>query len=347
MERPRIGIDGRVLLQGVTGVQRVAREMVTVLTGILGDRLTLLIPSVRSKYAQHLWEHFVLASHIRRMKIDSLLCPATLVPLRVPPDLRVVTIIHDLSYLYFPYAYSPAFRTYYRALMPHVLRRSDIIVTVSHAERERMLSFYPHIAHKLRVIPNGVNSNDFYDERRRRESVILYVGSLSQRKNFYGALKAFSLVLSDLPHTLVVIGSMSDIFTADLRVTHLLQEIPQERVLFVGQLNAVEELRAWYGRASCLLYPSFYESSGLPPSEAMACGCPVIAANIPSLRERCGDAALYCNPHNVREIAERLVLLETAPQLKEQLVEQGRVRARNFSWQRMAEQLLELLEGGS
>jgi glycosyltransferase involved in cell wall biosynthesis len=103
------------------------------------------------------------------------------------------------------------------------------------------------------------------------------------------------------------------------------------------------ELRALYESAACFVFPSFYEGFGLPPLEAMHCGCPVVVSDRASLPEVCGSAAVYCDPDDPADIAKQLRLVLTSPTLRSELRAAGIERARQFSWRKSAAQLNELL----
>jgi glycosyltransferase involved in cell wall biosynthesis len=93
-----------------------------------------------------------------------------------------------------------------------------------------------------------------------------------------------------------------------------------------------------------LVFPSFYEASSLPPIEAMACGCPVVASSIPSLRERCGDAAIYCDPAAPLEIADAVYRIIVDEELKEDLREKGLERAALYDWKNCAKETFQLFK---
>jgi glycosyltransferase involved in cell wall biosynthesis len=99
------------------------------------------------------------------------------------------------------------------------------------------------------------------------------------------------------------------------------------------------ELRALYENALCFVYPSMYEGFGLPPVEAMTCGCPVIVAKAASLPEICGDAALYCDPMDPRDIARAIRLLAGNSSLRDELRAKGRVRAAGLTWKACAQEV--------
>jgi glycosyltransferase involved in cell wall biosynthesis len=103
------------------------------------------------------------------------------------------------------------------------------------------------------------------------------------------------------------------------------------------------ELKALYQHASCFVFPSLYEGFGLPPLEAMACGCPVIASTAPAVREVCGDAALYFDPHSSEELAARLREFFTDASVRPRLVAAAETRTREYDWARNAAMHLQLL----
>jgi glycosyltransferase involved in cell wall biosynthesis len=357
--RTELVINGRFLTQSVTGVQRYARELLGALDGLAAQcpevTVRLLTPPMASAgipllrhirhesvgHRQgHAWEQLDLPRHVGS---GTLFCPGNTAPvLSLLGRTRVVVTVHDLSYLYFPKAYSRSFRLLYHRLIPLIMRRADRVITVSQSERRAILEYYPFADERLIAIQNGglPVGIEAQSSRATDKPMILYVGSLSKRKNFPGMLDAAIRLARRDGTRFTFIGGLP----AGLNST--LADIPadiREHIRFLGQVDDWPTLLEAYRSASCLLFPSFYEASPLPPIEAMGCGCPVIAGDISSLRERCGDAALYCDPHNVDSIVAAVERLLGDRQLQAKLREAGYRQASEYSWQHCARRTLDIL----
>ena len=359
----KLVVNGRFLTQPVTGVQRYARELMATLDQLLDrgelDRsrleVELLSPRLRGgappwrhvshrevgRLSGHAWEQLELP---RAAHGDVLFCPGNTAPLAaLAGAMRTVVTVHDLSYLYFPDAYSLAFRAAYRTLVPAVLRHADAVVTVSESERRAIVERYPFTGGRLVAIQNGglPAAARPFDGPPPPRTHALYVGALSKRKNFPGVLAAAVRLNRERALPFVFVGGGGSTFQP------VVADVPPDvrgRLTFAGQVDRLDECVRFYRSALCLVFPSFYEASPLPPVEAMACGCPVIASRIPSLLERCGDAALYCDPHDVGDIARAVARLADDAALRQSLVEKGYERARRFSWEACARRTLEVIE---
>ncbi len=360
-------INGRFLTQPITGVQRYSRELVLALDDMLAHKdpavadlnIVLLSPQdtiddlplrhiVHRKvggFGGHFWEQFILPFYARR---GVLFCGGNTAPvLSLLWFTPVVTTVHDLSYLYFPDAYSLAFKWLYRVLIPLILRFSSSVITVSQSERRSILKHYPNVDASLYAIQNGGLAGRFLDSLSQNDEndssstpYFLYLGSLNRRKNPQGVIAAIDHLREKLNHDLIIVGASSKTFQQG---KFKIPEAISERVNFQGQVNDTTKLIEFYRGATALLFPSFYEASPLPPIEAMACGCPVIAARIPSLEERCGDAALYCDPHSSEDLAAKIEQLMLQPGLSDSLSKAGLAHAEQYTWKVCAEKTLDII----
>lgn len=330
-------------------MQRYGNELLAALDAVLADRpelrvrlLTPPLPDGRVPPLRHIvhcpvgrlhghaWEQVELPRHVGKA---ILFCPGNTAPvaslLGAGP---VVVTVHDLSYLYFPDAYSRAFKLVYNRLIPLVLKRARRVITVSNSERASILAHYPFAAPRLIAVQNGglpVGIAEQTPIAPADTPTILYVGSLSKRKNFGGMLAVAIELARRRNVRFAFVGGVPQGLNATLA------EVPsdvRDRILFHGQVNDWPRLLDAYRGADLFFFPSFYEASPLPPIEAMGCGCPVIASAIPSLEERCGTAAHYCDPHDSASMTKAIETLLDDPEKREALRQAGYVRARHYSW---------------
>jgi len=358
-------IDGRFYTQPTTGVQRYGQQLLAALDALVAqgglplpiESIVLHTPSrtgstlpafraigVRSygMWRGHAWEQLELARHARR---GVLFCPGNLAPVvSLAGPTPVVVTVHSLAFKQCPAAYSRRFRAWYNCIMPLIMRRAARIVTVSESERANILRTYPAASGRVVAIPNGstpVDTARAFGPPPVNPPYLLYVGSWSPAKNLSGLLAAFAHLARERPDLrLVIVGGTSSTFspfysTADPAI--------RDRVVVLGQVNDDEVLSDAYHHASCLVFPSLYEASPLPPTEAMAHGCPVVASDIPALRERCGDAALYCDPGNPASIAGAIARILDDSTLACELRLAGERRAASFTWAACSESTLQVL----
>jgi glycosyltransferase involved in cell wall biosynthesis len=290
----------------------------------------------------HAWEQFELPWYSRGSTLFWLLNTAPAISL-LGSQPTVVTV-HDLSYKYFPEAYRATFRLWYSFIIPLALRHARCVITVSESERQAIIRHYPAVVSRLHAIANGGLPADLTLDARgfvdRSDGYILYVGSLSKRKNFSRMLEAACLLARERGCHFIFIGDMSKSLKRSIaRVPDDISSL----ITFVGAVDDPAMLISYYRRAVCFLFPSLYESSGLPPVEAMACGCPVIASDIPALKERCGEAVIYCNPYDIGSIVDSIEKMLDDDGLRARLRVLGSQRAATYSWQSCAIQTLDLI----
>ncbi|MHB1270917.1 MAG: glycosyltransferase family 4 protein, partial [Thermoleophilia bacterium] len=169
-----------------------------------------------------------------------------------------------------------------------------------------------------------------------RKPYILSVGATEPNKNFLSLLEAFSrLVQSDRSqgHRLVLAGPSGH--DHPNLINFIQQQGLSDRVDLLGHVSD-SMLAALYENASIFVFPSFCEGFGFPPLEAMHYGVPVAASNAPCIPEILGEVPLYFNPRNVSEMSEKMHMILSDPQLRQNIIKAGKARAREFTWENTA-----------
>ncbi|HEX78030.1 MAG TPA: glycosyltransferase family 4 protein [Dehalococcoidia bacterium] len=259
-----------------------------------------------------------------------------------------IITVHDLVRICFPFSKESLPERVGLRLDVLGLRRATHIIAVSASTKADLVSYLGIPEARISVIYNGVDCQVFkpMPGRRLPFPYLLYVGSERPRKNLGTLLTAFATLKSqasappDLKLVKVGIAGRSDEFR---RAT--LGEVARlglgKDVIFAEYVSD-EELSAYYSSAIALVMPSLYEGFGLPLVEAMACGCPVIASDRSSLPEVAGDAALFVDPGDSQGLAQLMHRIITEPALREKLIEKGFKRVQRFSWDRTAQETLQV-----
>lgn len=270
---------------------------------------------------------------------------------------RKVVAFHDLSFEYFPEFFSWRKRFWHNSLAPRQRAlEADKIIAVSQSTKDDLVSLYSLPAEKIKVIYSGIEGElgkkGLTSEQklliRKKynlpENFILYFGTLEPRKNLVGLIQAYEVfrqqMANDKKYSLVLAGNSGwlcdDIF-AEARKSDFAEDI-----IFTGFISPSDKIYL-YNMASLFVYPSFFEGFGFPPLEAMSCGVPVICSHTSSFPEVVGEAALMIDPYNFDEIAWAMKEVLSDRELKQDLVEDGFARIKNFSWNKCAEETLSLL----
>jgi glycosyltransferase involved in cell wall biosynthesis len=356
--KKKIYINGRFLTQRMTGVQRYALEMVKAIDRIVGREGTgyvfeILLPhnkAIKTEIALknitrktvgvlqgHMWEQIELPYHCGKSVLINLCNTGPLAKKN-----QSVTF-HDASVFVMPQDYILPFRLWYKHLFRSLGKSAQAIATVSSFSRSEIAAYCDMDEQSITVLHNGrehleeVKDDASILERfnLHDKTLILIVSTRKKSKNLQGIIKTIE-ILDGKGATFVSAGY------AEARI-YAANENASSPISYLGYLTDME-LKALYKKALCLFYPSLYEGFGLPPLEAMSCGCPVVASNIAPIMEVCGEAALYCDPRSPADMAEKIGEILTNKALREEMAKKGLERARLFSWDGSARKLLESLK---
>jgi glycosyltransferase involved in cell wall biosynthesis len=304
---------------------------------------------VMESSSKMLWDYILLPKALRKYKLDIVIFPKNVVPFFI--DAKFVVIIHDLAY-FMPElnAYPLLDTVYMRSMIKSSLKRADRVIAVSKNTKNDIIEIigtdenkievvYEAADHKYRQVTDRSKLNYIKDQYKLGDKFIFYSGSLSPRKNMLRFLNAYNKIKDTIPHKLVLTGGKS---WKDKNVHELIGQMGNS-VIKLGHVPD-EHMPLIYNLADLFVYPSLYEGFGLPPLEAMACGCPVISSNLSSIPEVVGDAAIMVDPYSTDEIADAMYEVLTDDELKHSMIEKGIKRSELFNWEKSAKEILGVYE---
>jgi glycosyltransferase involved in cell wall biosynthesis len=286
-----------------------------------------------------------LAAAVKRP--DILFVPAFSAPVLWPG--KLVVTCHDLIGRLFPENFSRSAKLYWHDLLPYSLKHASHIITVSQNSKNDIIRLLNISPGKISVIPSAVDSafkqcTDEEEIRKFRQRYnlpqpfCLAVGTIEPRKNLPFLVEAFARAKRD-DHVLVIVGKKGWDTQALDRTVQRLHLSDRVKIL---EYVPEKDLAALLSTATALLFPSLYEGFGLPMLEAMACGTPVVASTASSIPEVAGTAALYADPKDNQAWTDCLSKIINDQALQERLRAQGLRRARQFTWERTAQQTLKI-----
>jgi glycosyltransferase involved in cell wall biosynthesis len=310
-----------------------------VLSRLVGDRPNVRLVSLRPR-SQWLQRPLSLPWYALRHRLDVLHCPFVRPPLCATPT---IVTVHDICFEVYPQFFTRVEAWRMKALVPRSCRRADLIFTVSELARDQIHDLYGVPADKIVITPNAadhIRPHARPPSREYESPYLLYVGLIQPRKNLARLVRAFDLMIerSGLPHQLLLAGSwgwrngeLSEAIAGARRPerVHLLGYCPTERVA---------ELLAG---SDGFVFPSLFESFGIPAMEAQRSGVPALVADGSCFPEIYADSVLYCDPLDVDSIATAMQRLITDRALRARLVERGFRRAAMYTWERTARIALE------
>ncbi|MGU7841997.1 glycosyltransferase family 4 protein [Burkholderia sp. AW33-5] len=340
--------NGRFTTQKTTGVQRVARELIAALVSVQPqDSVTVLVPphtdatvsgarTIKVGFSKGvIWEQLALPLFACRDRIVNLGNSGSIFLG------KQIIYMHDAAVFDTPAHFSHLFRVWYRIMFWILARTSICVLTNSRFSRDRLAHHCRVSTKKISVVPLG---SDHLDALEPDTTVlnelsltpgrfVLAVSSMNPTKNFGRLIAAFRQI-NDPSVDLVIVGMRNAaVFGTQDDISAI-----EPNVKYAGYISD-EKLKSLYQNAVCFLYPSIYEGFGIPPLEAMRHGCPTLVGRSAALPEVCADAALYCDPYSVNDIAEKLRILLDSAELREDLKHKGFLHAEQYRWCKSAEMM--------
>lgn len=373
----RIGLSTSVIQRGRSGVGQYVLELVRALCAAPGGHeFTLFVleedeplfefargcmhvvrvPEANRPAVRNIgWHQTVLPRLARSLELEVLHVPSYRRLVWSRPCALVATI-HDLAPFRLPEKYDWARMVYGRTVVRRLARRQDRIIAVSRMTADDIMRFFGVSSRRISVIHNGLDHGRFHpavpgartDEIARRHGIdcpfFLYVARLEHpAKNHVRLISAFNRFKARTGSTWHLVLPGSDWHGAEA-IHAAVRASPYAHQIHCPGFVSPEDLPRWYRAAAATVYPSLFEGFGLPPLEAMACGCPVLASSIPAVAEVCGDAAALADPMDVTALESQLERIAGDEDLRRTLRAKGLSQVKQFDWQRTAAATLDVYE---
>jgi glycosyltransferase involved in cell wall biosynthesis len=312
---------------------------------IFSENITPVVigPPARHPVLFYLWFEFQVPRVLKKYKANVFLSPDGYISLKTKvPQLAV---IHDISFAHRPQDIPGMKRWYYNFFFPKFARKAARIATVSNYSKTDIAKTYQVNPEKIDVVYDGCNEKFkpvspedqmlFRGKYTGGVPYFLFVGALHPRKNITGLLKAFDAFKTETGQRekLLIVGG-------EMHKTGEISDVWQKMhfkndVVFTGRISQ-QELYGIFGSALALAFVPFFEGFGIPILEAMSAGIPVICSTATSMPEVGGNAVLYVEPKNIKQIAEAMKKIASDSNFRNELVEKGLKQKMNFSWDKTA-----------
>ncbi len=320
---------------------------------IFSDNITPLVvhPQARHPLLWYLFFDWGIPPALKKYKSDLFLSPDGWLSLRT--DIKSLAVIHDLNFKHYPEFIPYHVRKYYEYFFHRFAKKAMRIATVSEFTKNDISENYGISKDRIDVVYNGANESfsavpeDVKIRTREKFSrsspYFLSIGLTHPRKNYANLFRSFDKfkINDDKGFKLLIVGQKKW-WTGEIRDAFENMQYKQD-VIFIGRLDS-HDLGNVIASAFAMCYASFFEGFGIPILEAFYCEVPLITSNVSSMPEIAGDAALLVDPSSVDAISEAMTELTKNEQLRNDLVNKGKVRRQNFSWKLSAEKLWESIE---
>lgn len=303
----------------------------------------VLFPQARHPFLYIAFFEFSLARFLRKLKPDMYISTDGYLSLR--SKTKQIAVFHDLNFEHFPQDFPKIHLWHYKKFFPKYAKKASRIITVSEFSKKDICENYGISPDLIDVAYNGANdaftpvNEDVKREIRNKYSqgnpYFMFVGSLHPRKNLARLFTAFDIfkTKNENDTKLVIVGNKKW-WTEPIKNAYDAMK-HKDDVIFVGRLSA-EDLHLVTASALASVYVSYFEGFGIPIVEAFKCDTPVITSNVTSMPEVAADAALLVDPFDVESIADAMEKM-LDENLRNTLIEKGRRRREDFSWDKAAE----------
>jgi glycosyltransferase involved in cell wall biosynthesis len=321
--------------------------------GIIGkNNFKIISLPAGNKFAWNLW---TLPHYLRKNPVD-VYHTQYITPWFVPGNIKIITVVHDISFNFFPQFIKFSDLFFLKTLIPISIKRADKIIAVSQFTKDEIIKFYNIAPEKVECVYNSINedflTDDVSEEKFQQaknkynlpEKFILYMGTLQPRKNIPSLIEAFAKTKNKISGMKLVICGNRKAHNFDKKIDETIAKNNLSGdVHFPGYISE-ENKKAVFRLSQAFVFPSLYEGFGIPLLEAMSQKVPVLASDIPSLKEIAQNGALYFNTDSLDDFSGKMYDICINNDLREELIRTGRARASFFSWENSARQMLAIYE---
>ncbi|MFO7807607.1 MAG: glycosyltransferase family 1 protein [Candidatus Moraniibacteriota bacterium] len=300
-----------------------------------------------------LWTFLLLPYKAFKLNLD-ILHVQYIAPLFLPGKTKIVTTIHDISFVRYPQHIGKKDLLFLKTLIPLSIRRAFKVIAVSDFTRREIEDYYKKAAGKVVAVENGGAAEGFIQKavnftskkEKTTSPYIFYIGTHQPRKNIPVLIRSFAELKKKhrdndyIKNLKLIIGGKRNGRNYDNKIEEALEEVEKgisKDIVFPGYISQ-DELPAYYKGADCFVFPSLYEGFGLPLLEAMSAGTPVVCSDIPCFREVAGEAALFFDPNKGGDLPEKMFQVIIDQELKNKLIQKGKKRVKKFTWSKCAEE---------
>jgi len=366
----KIGFDAKRLFNNFTGLGNYSRNLVQGLNTFYSENnYFLFTPKTKksddtsdfltNKYEiiqptsgiKSMWRSYSCVKDIKNLKLDLYHGLSHELPFGIKKTgAKSLVTIHDLIYKTYPNDFKIIDRKIYDYKFRYACENADKIIAVSESTKTDLKNIYNIPKDKIEVVYQScqehfknrltdIENINILKKYNLPQNFMLYVGSIIERKNLLGIVKAIHKIKDQINIPLVVVGQGKD-YKAKVQ-EYIKQNKLEKHVIFTKNI-AFTHLPSLYQSANVFIYPSYYEGFGIPIIEALWSKTPVITTNISSLPEAAGPGAYYCNPENSESIAEGIIKITTNSEYSRQLISKGFEHVQKFESDKNAWKLMEV-----
>jgi glycosyltransferase involved in cell wall biosynthesis len=307
-------------------------------------------PKIKNPLLLQYWLNFKVPAILRKHKADVFVSIGYCSQRTKLPQCLV---INELSFLHHPQFFTRSWFRFYKKNTPGFLNKATIITTAAQFLKQDIIETYKIHAGKIDVVYQSVNKIFTQADWQQKEIIkeeytsgkeyFLYTGEINSNKNLVNLLKAFSFFKKRQKSNMQLVLATTTVFTDAAFAKSLAAYKYRDEIMLLDKLRP-ETLAAITAAAYALVYPVFYDGFCTPALEAMQTGVPVITSNKAAMPEICGNAALYINPDDFNDIADKMMLLFKDENKRNELIVSGLEQVTKYNWPTTTELLWQAIE---